>query len=77
MALDELDARSLSDLDEGRAVVVLGVDGTTWDTIEGCQVRIYSNDEDWDVNDGPMGYRVIGLDVLVRHFIKTNPLRNA
>jgi hypothetical protein len=35
------------------------------------------DDEDWDDNDGPMGYRVIDLDVLVRHFIKTNPLRNA
>ena len=70
MRPDEI--RALKDLDAGRAVVVLS-DGNTFDPLRGCQVRFYDAAEDWEDGDPPTGYHVVGLDVLVRHFLQTQP----
>jgi hypothetical protein len=71
--MDAEDERALSDLDSGRAVVVLN-DGETWSNLRGCVVRISDADERWEQTPEfmPLGYRVLGLDLLVRHFLKTH-----
>jgi hypothetical protein len=71
--MDAEDERALADLDAGRAVVVLN-DCETWSNLRGCVVRISDEGERWEQTPEfmPMGYRVIGLDLLVRHYLKTH-----
>lgn len=69
---DDLELKQLADLEAGNAAVYLE-DGSTWSGLDGAKVVIYSDDEPWEWGDGPKGYSVIGLDVLVRHFLQTKP----
>lgn len=69
--MDPMDERALADLSAGRAVVYLS-DGETYDNIAGCKVHIYDEESDVTWKEGDQGYQIIGLDVLVRHFLKTH-----
>lgn len=71
---DDLELKQLADLEAGNAAVYLS-DGETWSGLSGAKVVIYSADERWEESADmtPKGYSVIGLDVLVRHFLQTKP----
>jgi hypothetical protein len=65
----------LTDLEAGRCLVLLG-DGETWDTVEDCEVRFVTEEQDaareW--GDPIYGYRYIRVEELVRHYLQTKVL---
>ena len=69
---DDLELQQLADLEAGNAVVYLS-DGETWSGLAGAQVVIYRESDNWEDGYPPEGYSVIGLDVLVRHYLQTKP----
>ena len=69
--MDPMDEQALSDLTAGQAAVYLS-DEQTFYNIAGCKVHIYTEEQDKFWEAGDQGYMVLGLDVLVRHYLKTH-----
>lgn len=69
---DGFEIRQLVDTLAGNAAVILS-DGETWSPVDGAVVVIHDGAIDDSGGSPPEGYSVIGIDVLIRHFLQTRP----